>query len=70
MKGKVSNMLHQPTPYSRGIIVGIAILAALLLAYSPLQAASTVPAGFAERFAEVNGVRLHYLIGGTGSPVV
>lgn len=29
-----------------------------------------VPAGFAERFADVNGVQLHYLIGGNGSPVV
>jgi pimeloyl-ACP methyl ester carboxylesterase len=28
------------------------------------------PAGFAERFAKVNGVRLRYLIGGRGSPVV
>jgi pimeloyl-ACP methyl ester carboxylesterase len=27
-------------------------------------------AGFTERFAKVNGVRLHYLIGGQGSPVV
>ncbi len=26
--------------------------------------------GFAERFAKVNGVRLHYQIGGQGSPVV
>ena len=25
---------------------------------------------FAERFADVNGVRLHYRIGGNGSPVV
>ena len=32
--------------------------------------ADAIPAGFAERFAEVNGVRLHYLIGGSGSPVV
>jgi pimeloyl-ACP methyl ester carboxylesterase len=31
--------------------------------------AATVP-GFSERFAEVNGVRLHYSIGGQGSPVV
>ena len=45
--------------------------AALLLASSPLPAtAGSVPAGFTERSAEVNGVRLHYLIGGTGSPVV
>jgi pimeloyl-ACP methyl ester carboxylesterase len=28
------------------------------------------PAGFTERFARVNGVRLRYLIGGQGSPVV
>jgi pimeloyl-ACP methyl ester carboxylesterase len=43
----------------------------LLLIITPfVAAAGTVPAGFAERFAEVNGVRLHYLIGGTGSPVV
>jgi hypothetical protein len=28
------------------------------------------PPGFTERFAEVNGVRLRYLIGGQGSPVV
>src|SRR6266446_2199212 len=28
------------------------------------------PAGFTERFAKANGVRLRYLIGGQGSPVV
>ena len=32
--------------------------------------ADAVPAEFAERFAETNDVRLHYLIGGSGSPVV
>jgi hypothetical protein len=26
--------------------------------------------GFTERFARVNGVRLRYLVGGQGSPVV
>ena len=30
----------------------------------------TTPGGFVERFAKVNGVRLQYLIGGQGSPVV
>jgi pimeloyl-ACP methyl ester carboxylesterase len=48
------------------------IIAALLLAPSLLAAppsATTVP-GFSERFADVNGVRLHYSIGGKGSPVV
>ncbi len=29
-----------------------------------------IPEGFTERFADVNGVRLHYLTGGQGSPVV
>src|SRR5258708_1874824 len=46
--------------------------AMLLLIVSPglLSAAGTIPAGFAERFADVNGVKLHYFIGGKGSPVV
>ena len=30
----------------------------------------TTPSGFIDRFARVNGVRLHFLIGGKGSPVV
>ena len=65
-------MLTQSTPSRRTFLAGLAILGAtLLLATSPLpSAAGTIPAGFAERFAEVNGVRLHYLIGGKGSPVV
>jgi len=32
--------------------------------------AGKAPAGFTERFADVNGARLHYFIGGKGSPVV
>src|SRR5918993_3477758 len=44
--------------------------AVLLLASSRLRAAGRVPDGFAERFAEVNGVRLRYLIGGKGTAVV
>jgi pimeloyl-ACP methyl ester carboxylesterase/quercetin dioxygenase-like cupin family protein len=40
-------------------------------AISPLSAAAeTVPAGFSERFADVNGSRIRYLIGGKGTPVV
>jgi len=43
----------------------------LPLTTSPLPAAAgTAIPGFSERFADVNGVRLHYLIGGKGSPVV
>ena len=65
-------MFTQPTPSRCNFLARIAILVAtLLLASSPLLvAASTAPAGFAERSAEVNGVRLHYFIGGKGSPVV
>ena len=47
------------------------LVAILLLACSSLSArAGEIPDGFTERFAEVNGVKLHYLIGGKGSPVV
>jgi pimeloyl-ACP methyl ester carboxylesterase len=42
----------------------------LLLASSRLRAASRVRDGFAEGFADVNGVRLRYLIGGKGTAVV
>jgi pimeloyl-ACP methyl ester carboxylesterase len=65
-------MFRQSTQSRPIFIVGFALLVATLLpATSPLRAsAGTIPAGFAERFAEVNGVRLHYLIGGKGSPVV
>ncbi len=65
-------MFTQSAPSRCTFVAGAACLVAiLLLASSPLLAAtSTVPAGFTERFAEVNGVRLHYLIGGKGSPVV
>jgi len=41
-----------------------------LLALSLPRTASAATSGFTERFAEVNGVRIHYLIGGSGSPVV
>jgi len=46
-------------------------MVALLLACSALPAsAGKVPAGFTEHYAGVNGVKLHYFIGGKGSPVV
>ena len=65
-------MITQPTPSRRKLFAGAAgLLAILLLAPSAFSvAAGKVPAGFSERFAEVNGVRLHYFIGGKGSPVV
>lgn len=46
-------------------------MATLLLAAAPLTAApADAVVGFSDRFAEVNGVRLHYKIGGKGSAVV
>jgi pimeloyl-ACP methyl ester carboxylesterase len=65
-------MFSRPTFSKPALLLGMTILGATgLLALSPLRTASVAaPAGFTERFAEVNGVRLHYLIGGSGSPVV
>jgi pimeloyl-ACP methyl ester carboxylesterase len=65
-------MIPKSTSCRRKFFAGAASLVALLLlaSYPFPAAASTVPGGFAERFAEVNGVRLHYFIGGKGSPVV
>jgi len=42
----------------------------LLLTGSILTAGGKGPGGFSERKVEVNGVRIHYSIGGQGSPVV
>jgi pimeloyl-ACP methyl ester carboxylesterase len=65
---------------SRPLIVALALLTFLLAApmarRTPTGAATSshnvalVPAGFASRFATVDGLRLHYVIGGTGAPVV
>jgi pimeloyl-ACP methyl ester carboxylesterase len=47
------------------------MVACLLLAGSALPAtAGKIPAGFAEHYANVNGVKLHYYIGGKGKVVV
>lgn len=54
-----------------GVNVHYVTVGMLLLIAIPLSAAAgDVPAGFDERFAEVNGVRLHCLIGGRGGAVV
>src|SRR3989454_8653578 len=65
-------MFTPPTLSRRGVLAGVAAIgAALLLTTSPLLAATaTAIPGFSERFADVNGVKLHYFIGGKGSPVV
>jgi len=48
--------------------VGLAWLLSVSALLAAGAAAST--SGFSDRFADVNGTRLHYLIGGQGSPVV
>jgi len=65
-------MLTQPTPSSPEFLAGAAGLVARLLpaAFPLLVGARRSHAGSVGRFAEVNGVRLHYLIDGKGSPVV
>ena len=65
-------MHRQRTSLRRNCIAGVAsLLAMLLLACSSLSAAvGKVPAEFTEHYADVNGVKLHYYIGGKGSAVV
>lgn len=65
-------MITQSTRRRRNSLAGAVKVAAMsLLACSALTAtAGKVPAGFTEHFADLNGTRLHYFIGGKGSPVV
>ena len=46
------------------------VVTVLLACFSLFANAGKVPDGFTERDAEANGVRIHYFIGGKGSPVV
>lgn len=65
-------METRPKASGHSLIAGMALLggAVPLASSRRVAAGDPVPAGFSERFAEVNGVRLHYLIRGQGSPVV
>lgn len=65
-------MNNQKRQFRGNTLRGLASLVMMvLLACSSFPAsAGKTPAGFTERFADVNGVRLHYFIGGTGSLVV
>jgi pimeloyl-ACP methyl ester carboxylesterase len=47
-----------------------AIVSMALLAHLGTAAAAQSPVPIADRFAEVNGVRLHYLVAGKGDPVI
>jgi len=62
---------HQQSSRRTCCAGGANVVAVLLLACSAFTAtAEKVPSGFTEHVAELNGVKLHYLIGGKGSPVV
>ena len=52
------------------VAASLAFILLLMLSPGFLFAGGKIPAGFTERFADVNGVKLHYVIGGKGSPVV
>src|SRR6266853_1229098 len=68
---KINQMIAQRISSGCSFFGGTAGLVAILLSSSSLIAtAAIVPAGFTEGFADVNGVRLHYFIGGKGGPVV
>ena len=64
-------MNTQAATYRRNRIGMASLVIMFLLACSSQPArAAKVPTGFTKRDAEVNGVRIHYSIGGKGSPVV
>src|SRR6266481_4898740 len=52
------------------VVASLAAIFLLMLSPGFLLAAGKVPAGFTEHDADVNRVKLHYFIGGKGSPVV
>lgn len=52
------------------LLVVSATLSSVAWAESPDYPQSQPPAGFQSKYAEVNGFRMHYVQGGTGSPVV
>jgi pimeloyl-ACP methyl ester carboxylesterase len=65
-------MLTPPTSSRTSrLAAATALGGALLLGSSPhVRATSPADPGVSDRFADVNGTRLHYLIAGKGSPVV
>ncbi len=68
----VTRVPDQTRTIRRNFLASAALLGSVvILASSALKAETGVAtAGFSERFAEVNGTRLRYLVGGKGSPVV
>jgi len=56
--------------FCRSGIASFAAVWLLIFSSNSATAGDGLPAGFTEHYAEVNGVRLHYFIGGSGSAVV
>src|SRR5437773_1016137 len=54
----------------KNLLIAVVTFAAAFLIASSRLIAGVDPKGFSAHEAEVNGVRLHYCIGGKGSPVV
>src|SRR6266496_1437957 len=67
-----NQMNTQTTPFRRNLLTGMeSLVIIILLTCSSLSAtAGKVHAVFTEHTADVNGVRIHYWIGGKDSPVV
>ena len=65
-------MFNKETRSGVKFIAGAASAGAMLLLTSSrlFGSSGTIPNGFVEHFANVNGVRLRYLIGGKGTAVV
>jgi pimeloyl-ACP methyl ester carboxylesterase len=65
-------MFNKETRSGVKFIAGAASAGAMLLLTSSrlFSSSGTIPNGFVEHFAKVNGVRLRYLIGGKGTAVV
>jgi len=58
--------------FKRSLLMYSLSFAFLLLGFPTISSAADkiIPEGFTEKFADVHGTRIHYFIGGKGSPVV
>jgi len=52
------------------VMASLAAIFLLMLSPGFLFAVSTVPAGFTERYADVNGIKLYYELHGSGKPLI
>src|SRR6185369_14611971 len=67
---KTKQMNAQPRLFPRRVGLASLVITMMLVCSSLTATADKLTAGFTERDAEANGVRIHYSIGGKGSPVV